>query len=74
MHALVINIITQALIIALKSLGQPKNDPAKDKNHNRPKSGPAKTIFGLKSGPAMAGPAVPPTTVLPSSWTLKNQL
>ena len=27
-------------------------------------SGPAKTFFGQKSGPAMAGRAVPPTTAL----------
>ena len=58
-----INIIIQALIIVLKSLGQPKKSPEK-KNHNRPKNGPAKTIFGQKRGTAMAGPAVPPTTAL----------
>ena len=45
---------------------QPKNYPAKNMyiyiiGRNR---GPAKTIFGQKSGPAMAGPAVPPTTAL----------
>ena len=34
------------------------------KNHNRPKNGSAKTIFGPKGGPAMAGSAVPPTTAL----------
>ena len=45
--ALVINVNTKVLIIALKSLDQPKNDPSK---HKRviigQKSGPAKTIFG----------------------------
>ena len=61
---LIININAQALIIVLKSLGQPeKNDPAK-KIIIGQKSGPAKTILGQKSGPAMAGPAVPPTTAL----------
>ena len=65
MHALIINIITQALIIVSKSLGQPKNDLAKIKKIIiGPKNDPAKTIFGQKSGPAMAGPAVPPTTAL----------
>ena len=39
-----------------------KNDAAKIK-----KSGPAKAIFGQNSGPAMAGPAVPPTTALHKS-------
>ena len=44
---------------------QPKNYPAKNKkNIIGRKRGPAKTIFGQKSGPAMAGPAVPPTTAL----------
>ena len=58
----------QALVIALKSFKvQPKkNDLAKIKKniHIRPKSGPTKAIFGQKSGPAMAGPALPPTTAL----------
>ena len=43
----------------------PKNYPAKNKkNIIGRKRGPARTIFGQKSGPAMAGPAVPPTTAL----------
>ena len=47
------------------SFDQPKNYLAKQKKIviGR-KRGPAKTIFGQKSGPAMAGPAVPPTTAL----------
>ena len=59
MDTLVINIITQDFIsrkitrpkICIYIIGR-----------NR---GPAKTIFGQRSGPAMAGPAVPPTTALP---------
>ena len=45
------------------SFDQPKTYPAKDKKKIiiRRKRGPAKTIFGQKSGPAMAGP---PTTAL----------
>ena len=45
---------------------QPKKYPAKNEKKNKigRKKGPAKTIFGQKSGPAMAGPAVPPTTAL----------
>ena len=39
------------------SFDQPKKYTAK--NHNRPKKG-----YGQKSGPAMAGPDVPPTTAL----------
>ena len=59
MDALVINIITQALI-SRKITWQKK------KNIIGRKRGPAKTIFGQKSGPAMAGP---PTTALPHTHT-----
>ena len=45
------------------SFDQLKNYPVKKIIIGR-KRGPAKTIFGQKSGPAMAGPAVPPTTAL----------
>ena len=55
--ALFINIITQALISR-------KITRQKEIIIGRRKSGPAKTIFGQKSGPAMAGPAVLPTTAL----------
>ena len=57
MDALVINIVTQALI-------SQKITRQKKKIKTAEKGGPAKTIFGQKSGPAMAGPAVPPTTAL----------
>ena len=50
---------------------QPKNNPAKKIFFlyiiGR-KRGPAKTIFRQKSGPVMAGPAVPPTTALWPSY------
>ena len=37
------------------------------------KSGPAKNIFCQKCGPAMAGPAVPPTTALTSFFSSLEQ-
>ena len=47
------------------SFDQPKNYPAKNKKKTiGRKRGPARNIFGQKSGPAMAGPAVLPTTAL----------
>ena len=58
MEALVINIITQDLISRKITRQKIKT------NIIGRKRGPAKTIFGQKSGPAMAGPAVPPTTAL----------
>ena len=58
MDALVINTITQDFIS--RKITQQKIK----KNIIGRKRGPAKTIFGQKSGPAMAGPAVPPTTAL----------
>ena len=44
---------------------QPKNYPAKNKkNIYSAEKGSGQTTFGQKSGPALAGPAVPPTTAL----------
>ena len=58
MDALVINIY-------YSRFDQPKKYPTKNiKNIIGRKRGPATTIFGPKSGPAMAGPAVPPMTAL----------
>ena len=60
MHTLVINIITQSLIIVVSR----KNDTAKKQIIIGQKSGPTKNIFNQKSGTAMAGPAVVPMTAL----------
>ena len=61
MDALVINIINQDFIS--RKITRPKYIYIYIYIIGRNR-GPAKTIFGQKSGPAMAGPAVPPTTAL----------
>ena len=63
MDALVINITSITLDFISRKITPGPGLKIKENIIGR-KRGPDKTIFGPKSGPAMAGPSVPPTTAL----------